>query len=1478
MSEFLHQSLPQTSMASFTNLLRGYLIGVDDGGEFELGSSSFHRNLIHAINLCFIIIFYLLVLLSLSSRGQSRPYCRKDRMSIAVSICSALVSLSYFVVGLLVILPSEEYPAFGWQLYVFRGVVWLSLAISLLSQKSKWMKLFTCTWWMSVFVLITIINIELLAKQEEVEILDFVRWPVSALLFICSIKLLCQKEPIDFDDLSKSFLPENPKTAKCEQAKPSLLSRLTFSWLNPLISLGYSKPLSLNDIPCLFSEDEANLAYTKFSETWDALKTEESFVNEQNMVIKVLLKDNLKDIISVGVLAFLKTITVVASPLLLYAFVNYSNASEQKLSQGLTLLGILVIVKVAESLTQRQWTYYAKRSGLRIRSALMVAVYNKLLKLSCTARKMHSTGEIVNYIMVDAYRTGELAWWFHLAWSLPLQLLIAIGVLIGVVGLGAVPALIPLFICGLLNTPFAKRLQECRAKSMDAQDKRLRSTSEILNSMKIIKLQSWEDHFLELIYSLRDSEFKWLTDTQHNIANCTALYWFSPIVISTFAFWGCTYLSSVPLDAVTLFTILATLSVVAEPVVMLPNVFSYMIQVMVSFNRINKVLISDEVKIDLIGRTELVNKENSVEITASNFSWDSESGILTLTNIDLEVKQKDKVAVCGPVGSGKSSLLYAILGEIPKISGNVGVFGSIAYVSQSAWIQSGTIRDNICYGKPMDKDRYENAIKACALDKDIKNFSHGDRTEIGQRGINLSGGQKQRIQLARAVYSDADIYLLDDPFSAVDAHTAATLFNDCVLGALENKTVILVTHQVEFLPQVDKILVMNKGQVTQSGSYEDLLEAGKTFEQLVNAHAKAVTQMDNSRAEVEESEGPTLIQQIMISESFHGSMEDLEKDMPMHLTQDEEKEVGDVGIKPYLDYLSVSKGTAVFSWSLISQCAFVAFQALSRYWLAFAIGIPMISSGTLIGVYAGLSILGLVAVHIRALLTVNLGLKASKAFFEGFMNSIFRAPMLFFDSTPVGRILTRASSDLCILDLEIPYALSHFLAGGIELVGIVVVMAVVTWQVLIVGVFNFLIAHYFQKRYIASAREILRINGTTKGPIMNYAAETSQGVITIRAFRKMDQFFYKYLTVVDTDAKLFFYSNTAMEWLLLRIEALENITLFAFAFLLILLPNGYVPPGYVGLSLSYALSLKATHVFMVQWYCNIMNYIISVERIKQFMHIEPECQATFDGMIPLSNWPSRGKIELQDLMVKYQPGAPLVLKGITCTFNEGTKVGVVGRTGSGKTTLISALFRLVEPYSGTICIDDIDICSIGLKNLRSKLSVIPQEPTLFQGTIRSNLDPLGLYSDADIWEALEKCQLKLTISNLPNQLDSSVGDEGANWSMGQRQLFCLGRVLLKRNKILILDEATASIDSATDAILQKIIRVEFAECTVITVAHRIPTVIDSDMVMVLSYGELIEYDEPTKLMHCNSSFSKLVTEYWSSYNGGASSMRRSATF
>ncbi|KAJ0007144.1 hypothetical protein Pint_28812 [Pistacia integerrima] len=1032
------------------------------------------------------------------------------------------------------------------------------------------------------------------------------------------------------------------------------------------------------------------------------------------------------------------------------------------------------MTKAVESLSQRHCYFDSRRSGMRMRSALMVAVYHKQLKLSSFGRRRHSTGEIVNYIAVDAYRMGEFPWWFHSTWSLSLQLFLSIAVLFGVVGLGAFPGLVPLFICGLLNVPFAKMLQKCQSEFMVAQDERLRATSEILNSMKIIKLQSWEEKFKNLIESRRDREFKWLSESQLRKAYGTVVYWMSPTLISSVIFLGCALIGSAPLNASTIFTVLASLRSMGEPVRMIPEALSVMIQVKVSFDRINAVLLDDELKNDDVKRISLQNSDRSVNIQEGNFSWDPELPIPTLRHVNLEVKWGQKIAVCGSVGAGKSSLLYAILGEIPKTSGSVDVYGSIAYVSQTSWIQSGSIRDNVLYGKPMDKERYDKAIKACALDKDINSFDHGDLTEIGQRGLNMSGGQKQRIQLARAVYNDADIYLLDDPFSAVDAHTAATLFNDCVMAALERKTVILVTHQVEFLPAVDKILVLDGGQVIQSGSYQELLKAGTAFEELVNAHRDAITVLDPANNEGQEGTAKIDKDQMVTAEEPNGTSvvkensqgEISAKGLPgVQLTEEEEKEIG-----------------------LLAQAGFVALQAGSTYWLAYAIQFPKINNGILIGVYSGIATTSAVFVYFRSFYAALLGLKASKAFFSGFTNSIFKAPMLFFDSTPVGRILTRASSDLSVLDFDIPFAIIFVAAAGVELIAIIGIMTFVTWQVLIVAILAMVAVKYIQDYYIATARELIRINGTTKAPVMNYTAETSLGVITIRAFNMVDRFFQNYLKLVDTDAILFFHSNAVMEWLVLRIEAIQNFTLFTAAFLLVLIPKGYVAPGLVGLSLSYAFSLTGTQVFVSRWYCYLANYIISVERIKQFMHIPPEPPAIVEDKRPPSSWPFKGRIELQELQVSYlmyRPNAPLVLKGITCTFSEGTR-------------------------------------------------------------------------------ALEKCQLKATISSLPNKLDSSVSDEGENWSAGQRQLFCLGRVLLKRNRILVLDEATASIDSATDAILQRIIRQEFAGCTVITVAHRVPTVIDSDMVMVLSFGKLLEYDEPSKLMETNSSFSKLVAEYWSS--------------
>ncbi|KAF5793382.1 putative ABC-type xenobiotic transporter [Helianthus annuus] len=1433
----------------------------------DLISPHGQRIILDLLNLLFVVVFYsvLLVVYLNKYRVSENRFRRSDWISLSVAVCCFVTAGAYVgdclweVVG-----RSRNFSCFDWGRGVGRGVIWMTLTVSLVVERSKFVKVLVSVWWMLLFVSMSIIEIENLVEKHRIMLLEFVEWVVGFLLFVCALRngkeFVTQRAREHLlDPLLENGTKEEDRKFRNEVDEPSFLSKLVFSWVNPLISLGYRKPLVLEDIPPLAPKDQALVAYEQFKTAWDSLQREKTS-NHVNLVGRALKRVYYKEMVLIGIYALIRTIAVIFGPLLLYAFVNYSNREVENLRYGVLLVGCLIVVKVLESLSQRHFFFDAKRLGMRMRSALMVAVYDKQLKLSSFGRKRHSTGEVVNYIAVDAYRMGEFPLWVHVGWTSFVQLFLAIGVLFSVVGVGVLPGLVPLFLCGILNVPFAISLQKCQLQFMIAQDKRLRSTSEILNNMKIIKLQSWEERFKNLINSCRENEFKWLSESQYQKAYGSVLYWMSPTIVSSAVLFGCAYFNSDSLNAATIFTILATLRTMSEPVKYFPQALSMLIQTKVSFDRINSFLVENELETEgVIKDQEKRNSSVCVRIQHGNFSWDPESSCPTLRDINIEVARGQKVVICGPVGAGKSSLLYAILREITRNSGTVDVFGSIAYVSQASWIQSGTIRDNVLYGKSMDKIRYKNAIESCALDKDVNDFDHGDLTEIGQRGLNMSGGQKQRIQLARAVYDDADIYLLDDPFSAVDAHTAATLFNDCVMTCLREKTVILVTHQVEFLSAVDHILVMEDGRITQSGMYKDLIMAGTAFEQLVNAHKNVITELESSSHENKSGH----IKDTNSLKHRNEINEEISK-KSVQLTEQEEKPIGDVGWKPFLDYIVISEGRVFFLSSLLTQLGFSALQAAASYWLAFAVKVPKFTSVILIGVYALISVTSSFFVLLRSLSTTLLGLKASKAFFSNFTDSIFSAPMLFFDSTPIGRILTRASTDLNVLDFDIPFSFAFVVTSGIELLTIITVMASVTWQVLIVGIFALVATKYFQGLYQPSARELIRINGTTKAPVVNYASETSLGVATIRAFKKEDHFFENYLKLVDIDARAFIFTNATLEWLVLRAEALQSLTLFTAAIFLVLLPKAYIPPGLVGLSLSYALALTNAHVFLTRWYCSLSNYIISVERIKQYMHIPPEPAAVVEGNRPPSSWPLKGRIELHEVKIRYRPNAPLVLKGITCTFKEGTRIGIVGRTGSGKTTLITALFRLVEPDSGTIHIDGLDICSIGLKDLRMKLSIIPQEPTLFKGSIRTNLDPLELHSDDEIWKTLEKCQLRNTVSSLPNGLGSSVSDEGENWSMGQRQLFCLGRVLLRRNRILVLDEATASIDSDTDAIVQRIIRQEFSSCTVVTVAHRIPTVIDSDMVMVLSSGEMMEYDEPSKLMESDSYFSKLVNEYWSS--------------
>ncbi|KAI9086573.1 hypothetical protein K1719_031434 [Acacia pycnantha] len=1240
-------------------------------------------------------------------------------------------------------------------------------------------------------------------------------------------------------------------------AKAGFFSKMSFWWLNPLMKMGKEKAIREEDIPQLREEDQAESCYLLFLDQMNRQKQKEP--SSQPSFFWTIILCHWKDIWISGFFALLKVLTISAGPLLLNSFILVAEGKESFKYEGYILAITLFFTKILESLSQRQWYFRSRLIGLRVRSLLTAVVYKKQLRLSNASRLMHSGGEIMNYVTVDAYRIGEFPFWFHQTWTTSVQLCIALVILFNAVGLATIASLVVIVLTVLCNTPLAKLQHRFQTKLMVAQDERLKASSEALVNMKVLKLYAWETHFKNTIESLRKVELKCLTSVQLRKAYNVFLFWSSPVLVSAATFGAC-YFLKVPLHANNVFTFVATLRLVQDPIRTIPDVIGVVIQAKVAFARIVKFLEAPELQSANVRKKSSNGILNGyIHINAADFSWEDNDSKPTLRNINLDVKPGQKVAICGEVGSGKSTLLAAILEEVPKPHGTIEVHGKFAYVSQTAWIQTGTIRENILFGSAMDSQRYQETLERSSLVKDLELFPLGDLTEIGERGVNLSGGQKQRIQLARALYQNADIYLLDDPFSAVDAHTATNLFNEYVMEALREKTVMLVTHQVDFLPAFDSILLMCDGEIQEAASYQYLLYSSQDFQNLVNAHketagSERLPDVTSSHIHV----NPTK----EISKSY--SEKQIKDTKVDQLIKQEEREIGDTGLKPYLQYLNQNKGYLYFCAASLMHLSFVIGQVLQNTWMAANVDNPHVSTLKLIVVYLLIGVVSTILLLVRSLSMVALGIQSSKSLFSQLLSSLFRAPMSFYDSTPLGRILSRVSSDLSIVDLDVPFSLMFAVGATINCYTNLAVLAVVTWQVLFVSIPMVYIAIRLQRYYFASAKELMRLNGTTKSYIANHLAESVAGAMTIRAFEEEDRFFVKNLDLIDFNASPFFHNFTANEWLIQRLETVSAFVLVSAALCMVVLPPGTFSSGFIGMAISYGLSLNASLVFSIQNQCTIANYIISVERLNQYMYIPSEAPEVIEGNRPPVNWPVIGKVEINNLQIRYRPDSPLVLRGISCTFEGGHKIGVVGRTGSGKSTLIGALFRLVEPAGGKIIVDGIDICTIGLHDLRSRFGVIPQDPTLFDGTVRYNMDPLSQHSDQEIWEVLGKCQLREAVREKEGGLDSSVVEAGSNWSMGQRQLFCLGRALLRRSRILVLDEATASIDNATDSILQKTIRSEFADCTVVTVAHRIPTVMDCTKVLSISDGKLVEYDEPMTLMKREDSlFGQLVKEYWS---------------
>ncbi|CAA7388820.1 unnamed protein product [Spirodela intermedia] len=1160
-------------------------------------------------------------------------------------------------------------------------------------------------------------------------------------------------------------------------ATASIVSRATWMWMNSLLNKGYRSPLKLQDVPTLTEEDRAERMYELFRSNWP----------------NPALRSN--------------------------------NPNRRSPFEGLYLCGILIAAKTVEVFAAHQCNFQSLKLGMLIRSTLITSLYQKGFRLSCSSRQSHGVGQILNYMAVDAQQLSDVLVQLHYLWLTPLQVGAVMTLLYFSIGVAMTTAAVAAMAILIYIVMGAQRNKRYQLRLMRMRDKRMKAINELLNYILVVKFQAWEDHFNGRIQKLRDEKFAWLTKFFVSVSGQLITLWSAPVVVSTLTFVTCS-LAGVELDAGKVFTAMSLFRTLQEPVHNFPQALIQSAQALISLQRLDEFLTSRELEDGGVEKAPRGCDDGvALEVREGAISWDDEpaegSGWY-LRDVNVVIKKGSLAAVVGTVGSLKSSFISCVLGEMNRISGKVRVCGRTAYVPQTAWIQNGTIQENILFGAAMEPGRYQEVLRVCCLEKDLEMIQFGDQTEIGERGINLSGGQKQRIQLARAIYRDCDTYLLDDVFSAVDAQTGSFILKECVRGALKGKTVVLVTHQVDFLHNADLILTLAEAQNGSVG----IPTKGKGTAKLID---------------------------------------------------EEQRQTGPVSWRVYKMYGTEAWGwwgvVAVLATTVVWQVALMA----SDYWLAFktpAKNVAFFNPIVFIRVYATISIVSVVLVTVRALVVAFLGLATAQLFFRQLLHSVLHAPMSFFDTTPSGRILSSkdfekicgsicelASSDQTNIDLFLPFFVGIVVAMFMTVLSILVITCQVAWPTIIIIIPLAALNFWFRGYYLATSRELTRLDSITKAPVIHHFSESVSGVTTIRCFRKEESFCKENVDRVDANLRMDFHNNGSNEWLGFRLELIGSLILCFSALFMVVLPSSIVKPEYVGLSLSYGLSLNTTLFFAIWISCLVENRMVSVERIKQFTNIPSEAAWKIKGCLPSASWPTKGNIDIRDLKVKYRPNTPIVLKGITLRINGGEKIGIVGRTGSGKSTLIQALFRVVEPTEGKIVIDGIDISMLGLHDLRSRFGIIPQEPVLFEGTVRSNIDPTGVYSDDEIWKSLDRCQLKEVVAGKPEKLDSMVVDSGDNWSVGQRQLLCLGRVMLKHSRILFMDEATASVDSQTDAVIQRIIREDFASCTIISIAHRIPTVMDCDRVLVVDAGFAAEFDKPSNLIERPSLFGALVQEY-----------------
>ena len=1344
---------------------------------------------------------------------------------------------------------------------------------------------------------------------------------------------------------SSKVIPGKREKQVSPEQRAGLCQLVMFSWMNSLFTLARTKrkngdSLDLDDLYAVVETDSSARIQGVFDAAYDkhraaAQANSGASPKEQKRAMESALIAGLKAVgyertMRAGVLKIFNTMLQFLYPICVNGILQFieTGASDPDVPKYVGFLWAVGLgtAMLFKAFTENGYFHLQQRVSWQVRTALQTAVYKKSIEISAASRQTQSVGQIVNLMQLDSTRVEMFVSNLHMIWDGAFQIIGYMTILVVYMGPSALVGLLVMILSMPAQGILMKRIYGIQRKMVKEQDARVKMTNEAFQGIQCVKFYAWEEPLMKVINTFREQEVGFVKDKAYATAASRSFMSAVPAVAAAAAF-SVYALTGGIIRASVLFTVLQGFGQLRFPLMFYPMTLASLATAKVALGRVAEFYGMDNVQ-NYVTKTE--GDAPAIKIVDGEFWWqapvgDAEAAAVkeaeqqkkpsgtaqahpekedqkkaasaVLADISIELQKSQLLGVVGPVGCGKSSLVNAILGEMVLTKGTVSVNGSVAYCGQTPWILNASVKDNILFGEEYDEARYLTCLKACELESDMRVLENGDATMIGERGINLSGVQKQRVSLARAAYSGRDLYLFDDPLSALDPAVANKVFDACLLTLLNGKSRLLVTNQLQFLSRCDSVAVMKTvpvegeteasvgpGRISEYGTYNELMDNDGEFCNLMkkSGETEAVSNAqaeDGASNDAPGSPGgrPSRTKSLgsVLTEKAIGAKALMEK---------EEKNSGSISWSVYTSYIVAAGGwctfIAVFLWYIVV----VLVQFMSTAWISiWTLDAPDYKSQTFafyVGGMVVIAVLVAVFVYIRAVIIAMFGLNASKRLHSRLLRRILKAPMSFFDTTPIGRLVNRFSGDLNTIDDQLIMFLDFTLWCGIMMIMTFTVITFATPWFAVAFPFMFAayysILDYFRSVYLGAKR----LDSISKSPVYAHFSETLGGLSTVRAYGLGKVFMGENHAKVDTNVGAYYLTKACDRWLSVRLEVMGAFVAMLSSVLAVWSTMGALPisSSIAGLSVYYAASTSGILSWFVRQFAALENALNSVERIEYYSaNVAQESTDNATDVDP--DWPQKGAIEIANLNMRYREGLPLVLDGMDVSIKGGSRVGIVGRTGCGKSSLMLALLRMVEPErhaksgGGPIRIDDVDTMTVAHKDIRSRIGIIPQNPTLFSGTIRSNLDPFGQYTDADLWDALDKCGLSTTVkamvtaektksgrSEVMKGLDSSVAEYGENMSQGQRQLLCLGRVLLKKCKILLLDEATSSVDFETDARIQATLREAFVGTTILTIAHRVNTIMDSDLILVLDKGTVSESGTPTELLAKDGGEFKEIVE------------------